>query len=133
MAFPDTSRTKRRTMKRWMKTQEFKSMVQDELRGVLAEKGYGETDIIDLLTKAKGMAEEKKDITNFLRVIENIQDMLGMRDKTIVKTTEKLEATATRRLLDEIAEEEATLIGTKETIKVTDGLQEDRVQQKEEE
>ena len=133
MAFPDTSKTKRRTMKRWMKTQEFKSMVQDELRGILSEKGYGETDIIDLLTQAKGMAEEKKDITNFLRVIENIQDMLGMRDKTVVKTTERLEATATRRLLDEIAEEEATLIGTKETIRVTDGLQEDRVQQKEEE
>lgn len=107
-------------------------MVKDELKGLLAEKGYGEGDIIDLLSKAQGMAEQKKDITNFLRVIENIQDMLGMRDKTIVKTTNTLQATATRKLLDEIAEEEAVLIGTKEKVELSNGVQEKPIQEKEE-
>tara|TARA_R100000656_G_scaffold86932_1_gene63165 strand:+ start:772 stop:1566 length:795 start_codon:yes stop_codon:yes gene_type:complete len=132
VAFPDATTNKKRTMKRWMKTQEFKSMVKDELKGLLAEKGYGEGDIIDLLSKAQGMAEQKKDITNFLRVIENIQDMLGMRDKTIVKTTNTLQATATRKLLDEIAEEEAVLIGTKEKVELSNGVQEKPIQEKEE-
>ena len=79
LAFPDATTNKKRTMKRWMKTQEFKSMVKDELKGLLSEKGYGEGDIIDLLSKAQGMAEDKKDITNFLRVIENIQDSKNNR------------------------------------------------------
>ena len=93
-------------------------MVKDELKGLLKEKGYGESDIIDLLTKAKTMSEEKKDITNFIRVVENLQDMLGMKDKTIIRTTDTLQATQTRRLLDEIAEEEQHLIGQRETIEV---------------
>ena len=111
---PSTS--KRRTVKRWMRTQEFKSMVKDELKEVLAEKGHNRSKTIDLLDQALEMAKEKKDITNFLRVVENIQDMLGMKDKTVTKTTTQLEATATRKLLDEINEEEQHLKGTQTKI-----------------
>ena len=107
---------KRRTVKRWMRTQEFKSMVKDELKEVLAEKGHNRSKTIDLLDQALEMAKEKKDITNFLRVVENIQDMLGMKDKTVTKTTTQLEATATRKLLDEINEEEQHLKGTQTKI-----------------
>lgn len=114
--YDNPSPNKRRTAKRWMRTQEFKSMVKDELSEVLAEKGHNRTNTIDLLDKALSMAEEKKDITNFLRVVENIQDMLGMRDKTVTKTTTQLEASATRKLLDEINEEEAQLTGKQVTI-----------------
>ena len=110
------SPSKRRTVKRWMRTQEFKSMVKDELKEVLAEKGHNRSKTIDLLDQALEMAKEKKDITNFLRVVENIQDMLGMKDKTVTKTTTQLEATATRKLLDEINEEEQQLKGTQTTI-----------------
>ena len=110
------SASKRRTVKRWMRTQEFKSMVKDELKEVLAEKGHNRSKTIDLLDQALEMAKEKKDITNFLRVVENIQDMLGMKDKTVTKTTTQLEATATRKLLDEINEEEQQLKGTQTKI-----------------
>lgn len=133
LAFPESTSNKKRTMKRWMKTQEFKSMVKDELKGLLAEKGYGESDIIDLLSEAQTMAKDKKDVTNFIRVIENIQDMLGMRDKTVVKTTDTLQATATRKLLDEIAEEEVNLLGTREKVEVSNGVQESTVQKDKEE
>ena len=71
---------------------------------------------IDLLDEALEMARKKGDITNFLRVAENIQDMLGMKDKTVTQTTTQLEATATRKLLDEINEEEQHLKGTQTTI-----------------
>tara|TARA_R100000655_G_scaffold39518_1_gene74793 strand:- start:28553 stop:29329 length:777 start_codon:yes stop_codon:yes gene_type:complete len=114
--YDNPSPSKIRTAKRWMRTQEFKSMVKDELNEVLAEKGHNRSKTIDLLDKALAMAEEKKDITNFLRVVENIQDMLGMRDKTVTKTTTQLEASATRKLLDEINEEEAQLKGKQVTI-----------------
>ena len=39
-----------------------------------------------------------------------------MKDKNIVKTTHTLEAHTNRKLLDEIAEEEATLKAKKEVI-----------------
>tara|TARA_R110002020_G_scaffold246009_1_gene459711 strand:+ start:1399 stop:2163 length:765 start_codon:yes stop_codon:yes gene_type:complete len=118
LVFDSTTPTERRTYKRWMKTREFKSMVRDELKGLLEEKGYGESDIIDLLTKAQTMAEDKNDVTNFIRVIENIQDMLGMRDKTVTKSTIQIEATETKRLLEEITEEERQLVGKAETVEV---------------
>ena len=102
---------KKRTVKRWMRTQEFKSMVKDELKEVLSEKGHNRSKTIDLLDEALEMARKKGDITNFLRVAENIQDMLGMKDKTVTQTTTQLEATATRKLLDEINEEEQHLKG----------------------
>lgn len=108
--------SKVRTVKRWMRTQEFKSMVKDELKEVLSEKGHNRSRTIDLLDEALEMARKKGDITNFLRVAENIQDMLGMKDKTVTQTTTQLEATATRKLLDEINEEEQHLKGTQTTI-----------------
>ena len=114
--YDNPSANKIRTAKRWMRTQEFKSMVKDELKEVLAEKGHNRSRTIDLLDKALSMAENKGDVTNFLRVVENIQDMLGMKDKTVTKTTTQLEATQTRKLLDEISEEEQNLKGVQTTI-----------------
>ena len=95
-------------------------MVKDELKGILEEKGYGETDVIDLLSKGLSMAESKNDVTNFLRVVENMQEMLGMKDKNVVRTTHTLEATTNRKLLDEIAEEEQSLVAKKEVIETKD-------------
>ena len=114
--FDNPTANKRRTTKRWMRTQEFRSMITDELKDVLKEKGYGRSETIDLLTKGLEMAKKKNDVTNFLRVVENLQDMLGMRDKTVTKTTTQLEATSTRKLLDEINEEEQALKGKQVTI-----------------
>ena len=91
-------------------------MVTDELKEVLKEKGYGRSETIDLLTKGLEMAKKKNDVTNFLRVVENLQDMLGMKDKTVTKTTTQLEASATRKLLDEINEEEQNLKGKQVTV-----------------
>ena len=114
--YDNPTASKRRTAKRWMRTEEFKSMVKDELSDVLAEKGHNRSRTIDLLDKGLEMAEKKGDVTNFLRVVENIQDMLGMKDKTVTKTTTQLEATQTRKLLDEINEEEQHLKGTQTKI-----------------
>jgi hypothetical protein len=110
------SQSQKRKYKRWMRTEVFKTMVQDNLKALLMNKGYGEEDIVDLLTKAMNMAEDKKDITNFLRVVENVQDMLGMRDKKVVTTEAKLTATNTRALLDELDAEEAELKAKQVTI-----------------
>ena len=92
-------------------------MLREEMQKLLHDKGYTEGDVVDMLTKGLDMAEKKGDITNFLKVVENMQDMLGMKDKPITKTTQKLEAYSTRNLLDEIAKEEKSLIAEKVEVK----------------
>ena len=69
------------------------------------------------------MSKEKKDVSNLLRAVENIQDMLGMRDKEVVKPTEPLQAHSTRKLLDEITEEEQNLLATKTVTHKTESPQ----------
>ena len=117
MVFDSSTPQERRKWKRSMKTEVFRKMVREELQALLHEKGYTESDVIDMLTKGLDMAEKKGDITNFLKVVENMQDMLGMKDKPITKTTQKLEAYSTRNLLDEIAKEEKSLIAEKVEVK----------------
>ena len=58
------------------------------------------------------MAKSKSDVSNYMRAIENIQDMLGMKDRDKIVETTQIEASTTRRLIDEIAEEEKKLIAT---------------------
>ena len=62
------------------------------------------------------MAKDKKDITNLIRVVENLQDMHGMKDKHLVKTTDRIEATSTTKLIDEIREEENKLMAQRTTV-----------------
>jgi uncharacterized protein YunC (DUF1805 family) len=117
MVFDSSTPQERRKWKRSMKTEVFRKMVREELQALLHEKGYTESDVIDMLTKGLDMAEKKGDITNYLKVVENMQDMLGMKDKPVTKTTQKLEAYSTRNLLDEIAKEEKSLIAEKVEVK----------------
>jgi len=123
MVFDSNTPAERRRHKRYMKSEVFKNMVKGELKELLAEKGYTESDVVDLIQDAITMSKEKKDVSNLLRAVENIQDMLGMRDKEIIKTTETLQAHSTRKLLDEITEEEQNLLATKTVTHKTESPQ----------
>ena len=103
---------KRRTIKRWMKSEVFKSMVKEERIKLLKDNAFGEEDVVTMLKEAIEMAKGKSDVSNYMRAIENIQSMLGMNDKDKVVETTQIEASTTRRLIDEIAEEEKKLIAT---------------------
>ena len=105
-----------RRVKRYMRTEVFKDMVRKELQLLLSEHGLTEDYTLDLLEQATVMAKDKKDITNLLRVVENLQDMHGMKDKHLVKTTDKLEATSTTKLIDELREEEQKLMAQRTTV-----------------
>jgi len=106
-----------RRVKRYMRTEVFKGMVREELSKLLSTHGMTENYTLDLLERTIGMAKDKKDVTNLMRAIENLQDMHGMKDKHLVKTTDTLEATSTTKLIDELREEENKLLATRTTIK----------------
>ena len=103
-----------------MRTETFKDMVRDELQKLLTDHGLIEHYTLDLLEEAIGMARDKKDITNLIRVTENLQDMHGMKDKHLVKTTDKIEATSTTKLIDELREEENKLMAQRTTVSEED-------------
>ena len=101
--------------KRMMKTEVFEKMIKEELADLLTDHGLDKTYTLDLLAKVIAMAEDKKDVTNLMRAVENLQGMHGMKDKQLVKTTEKLAAIRNTKLIDELREEEDKLIATKTT------------------
>ena len=109
-----------RMWKRRMKTEKFKDMVRDELSKLLQEHGLTEDYTLDLFEETIRKAKDKGDVTNLMRAIENLQDMHGMKDKHLIKTTESIEATSNVKLIDELREEEEKLIATRTTTKEED-------------
>ena len=110
--YGDIKSAKKRTIKRWMRSEVFKSMVKEERIKLLQDNAFGEEDVVTMLKEAIDMAKSKSDVSNYMRAIENIQDMLGMKDRDKIVETTQIEASTTRRLIDEIAEEEKKLIAT---------------------
>ena len=103
-------------VKRYMRTEVFKGMVRKELSKLLAEHDMTEDFTLELLAKTIKKAQDKGDVTNLMRAIENLQDMHGMKDKHLVKTTDTLEATSTTKLIDELREEEQKLMAQRTTV-----------------
>ena len=101
--------------KRMMKTEVFSKMIKEELAELLSDHGLDKTYTLDLFAQVITMAKDKKDVTNLLRAVENLQGMHGMKEKSLVKTTESIEAVSNVKLIDELREEEDKLIATKTT------------------
>ena len=101
--------------KRTMKTEVFKGMVREELVKLLSEHGMTEDYTLNLLEETIQLAKSKKDVTNLMRGIENLQDMHGMKEKHLVKTTDKIEAHSSAELIDDIVKEEKTLLAQRTT------------------
>ena len=111
-AMGTVSGAQRRRSRKTMKTEVFQKMVREELEKLLIDHDLSQDYTMELLKKAVNIAENKKDVTNILRIVENLQDMHGMKEKQQVKTTTQLTASMTRKMLDEIEEEERELIAT---------------------
>ena len=111
------TKNQERMWKRRMKTEKFKDMVRDELQKLLQEHGMTESYTLELLEETIKKAKAKGDITNLMRAVDNLQDMHGMKDKNLIKTTESIEATSNVKLIDELREEEEKLIATRTTTK----------------
>jgi hypothetical protein len=117
LVLDNPSRNQERMWKRRMKTEKFKDMVRDELQKLLHEHGMTESYTLDLLEETIKKAKDKGDVTNLMRAVDNLQDMHGMKDKNLIKTTEQIESTSNVKLIDELREEEEKLIATKTTVK----------------
>ena len=105
-ALGEVNDSQKRKWKRTMKTEIFQNMVREELGKRLEEHGLDEDYTLDLLKEAIELAQGKKDITNLLKAVDNLQDMHGMKEKHLLKTTDSIEAFSSVKLIDELKEEE---------------------------
>ena len=96
--------------KRTMKSEVFKKMVREELQKLLKDHEMDEEFTLNLLKNTIEKAKEKGDITNLLKAVDNLQDMHGMKEKYMVKTTQQIEGTSHTELLDDIEREEKHLL-----------------------
>tara|TARA_R110001599_G_scaffold342409_2_gene564147 strand:- start:7317 stop:8090 length:774 start_codon:yes stop_codon:yes gene_type:complete len=115
----DTTPRIRRKWKRTMRTEVFQDMVREELEKRLTDHGLTEDYTFDLLKETIEKCKDKNDTTNLMRIVENLQEMHGMKGKNVIKTTNTLEATSSKLLLDELHEEEK-LIATQTEVKEVD-------------
>ena len=102
--------------KRRMKKEKFKDMVREELQALLKKRNMTEGYTLELLEYTIQKSKDKGDITNLMRAVDNLQDMHGMKEKHLIKTTEQIEATSNTKLIDELRETEDKLIATKTTV-----------------
>ena len=107
--------SERRKWKRTMKSEVFKKMVREERQKLLQDHELTEDYTFTLMKETIELAKEKKDVSNLLRVVENLQELHGMKDKDMVRTVDKLEVGSASRLIDELREEEQHLIATRTT------------------
>jgi len=125
VCFGAVSDDERRRYRRTIRTEKFRHMVKEELQTLLSEHGMTEDYTLELLEATIQKAKDKGDVTNLMRAIENLQDMHGMKEKHLIKTTDKLEATSSIKLIDELREEEQRIIATRTTLEEAEETQEE--------
>jgi hypothetical protein len=108
-AFGSVSADQRRSYKRKMRTETFKKMANKEMQELLSDHEMTQDFTMELLKNAIEFAKDKKDVTNMLKAVDNLQELHGMKDKGQVTTTNTLEASMTRKMLEDIEEEEKIL------------------------
>ena len=93
------------TVRRLLKQKEIQTMVEEKLKELLTKKGVTKETVIDLHLKALEMAENKADISNFLRATENFMKLLDMETSKKI-TTDTIELDYTKKIEDAIAQED---------------------------
>tara|TARA_Y100001951_G_C11231401_1_gene234833 strand:- start:131 stop:904 length:774 start_codon:yes stop_codon:yes gene_type:complete len=105
--------SKRRKLKRHMRTEAFKSMKRDEAQKMLADNMMDADYFIDLMKTGVEMAKDKRDVNAIRGFVNDGFEIHGMKDKETVTVTDKIEAVQTRALIDNINQEENKLIATR--------------------
>lgn len=104
--YGSVSVSKRRKLKRHMRTESFKSMKRDEAQKMLASNMMDADYFIDLMKQGVEIALKKEDVNGIRGFVNDGMEIHGMKDKETVTVTDRLEAVHTRSLIDSINQEE---------------------------
>lgn len=93
------------TVRRFLKNKRVKMEVEKKVKEILTEKSINKEFAVDNLIRALDMAEHKGDVGNFLKANDQIMDLLEMKPNKAI-TTDTLELVDTKKILDQITQEE---------------------------
>ena len=88
-------------------------MKRDEAQKLLDDNMLDVDYFINLMKDGVDMAKEKKDVNAIRGFVNDGFEIHGMKDKETVTTTDRIEAVQTKKLIDNINEEENKLIATR--------------------
>jgi hypothetical protein len=97
------------------KSEAFKRMVKDEILTLLDSCGYSRQKTLLLLTEAIDMAREKKDVSNMMRAVENLFDILGFKEKDVKKESLEFSTQTLEHLADSVLEQKDTIKAVRTT------------------
>lgn len=92
-----------------MKTKYFKENVKKEHAELLSKHGFTEDYTMELLQETIEMAKGKKDVTNLMKAVDNLQDLHGMKEKDTQVDTKQIEVYRKKNLIDSIGATEEGL------------------------
>jgi len=111
--YGSVSVSKRRKLKRHMRTEAFKTMKRDEAQKMLADNMMDADYFIELMRQGVEIALKKEDVNGIRGFVNDGMEIHGMKDKETVTVTDKIEAVQTRALIDNINQEENKLVATR--------------------
>ena len=96
------------TVRRVLKQEVIKKMVEKKLREVLSEKGINNSSVLDTMLEGLDIARAKQDVTNMIKISDAFMELLEMKPNKKI-TTDMLQLDVSNSIGDIIAKEEKTL------------------------
>jgi|TARA_R110000765_G_scaffold198814_1_gene304446 hypothetical protein len=96
------------TVRRVLKQEVIRKMVEKKLKEVLSEKGISNSSVLDTMLEGLHIARNKQDVTNMIKISDVFMDLLEMKPNKRI-TTDTLQLDVASNIGDLIANEEKTL------------------------
>ena len=93
------------TVRRVLKQEVIKKMVEKKLREVLSEKGINNSSVLDTMLEGLDIARAKQDVTNMIKISDAFMELLEMKPNKKI-TTDMLQLDVSNSIGDIIAKEE---------------------------
>ena len=93
------------TVRRVLKQEIIKKMVEKKLREVLSEKGINNSSVLDTMLEGLDIARAKQDVTNMIKISDAFMELLEMKPNKKI-TTDMLQLDVSNSIGDIIAKEE---------------------------
>tara|TARA_R110000744_G_scaffold40374_4_gene91590 strand:- start:1036 stop:1809 length:774 start_codon:yes stop_codon:yes gene_type:complete len=96
------------TVRRVLKQEVIRKMVEKKLKEVLSEKGITNSSVLDTMLEGLDVARNKQDVTNMIKISDVFMDLLEMKPNKRI-TTDTLQLDVASNIGDLIAKEEKSL------------------------
>ena len=109
------------TVRRLFKEEKVKTMVKEELKKVLTEKGISASYVLDTILEAIDIAKLKQDPSNMLKGSSELSEYLQMKPEKNIQT-DRLEIDVSKQIADTVQKEDRKLIIERVSEKQSDEL-----------